>query len=210
MKKRLSIFLIGTAVSVVAVVGAFAGLAAAQSNDDDGASQTFVERVAAVLGIESDDLESAMQQVKEEIQTERQDAKFSELVEAGTLTQEEADAIKEWQDSKPEIAFNFGDEDGNGKRGWGRKGFGYRGGGWLGSSDKIDYMVEEGVITQADADSLSEWWDSRPDALENLMGDRGGKRGSWGKKGHGKRGWLCDQDGDKDGDASEVSDDINA
>ena len=53
MKKRLSIFLIGTAVSVVAVVGAFAGLAAAQSNDDDGDSQTFVERVAAILGVES-------------------------------------------------------------------------------------------------------------------------------------------------------------
>ena len=110
MKKRLSIFLIGTAVSVVAVVGAFAGLAAAQSNDDDGDGQTFVERVAAVLGIESDDLESAMQQVKEEIRNERRDAKFDDLVENGTLTQEEADAIKEWQDAKPEIEFNFGDE----------------------------------------------------------------------------------------------------
>ena len=210
MKKRLSIFLIGTAVAVVAVVGAFAGLAAAQSNDDDGNSQTFVERVAAVLGIESDDLESAMQQVKEEIRSERRDAKFSELVEAGTLTQEEADAIKDWQDSKPEIEFSFGEEDGDGKRGWGRKGFGYRGGGWLGSSDKIDYMVEEGVITQADADSLSEWWDSRPDALEDLMGDRGGKRDSWGKRGHGKRGWQSNKDDDKDGETSESSDEINA
>ncbi len=193
MKKRLSIFLIGTAVSVVAVVGAFAGLAAAQSNDDDGDSQTFVERVAAFLGIESDDLESAMQQVKEEIQSERRDAKFSELVEAGTLTQEEADAIKEWQDSKPEIEFNFGDiEEGDGKRGWGRKGFNGRG--WLGSSDKIDYLVEQGIITQADADSLTDWWDSRPDAVDNLMGDRDGKR-DW--RGHGKRGWKCDKDSDK-------------
>ena len=211
MKKRLSIFLIGTAVSVVAVVGAFAGLAAAQSNDDDGGGQTFAERVAAVLGIESDELESAMQQVKEEIRNERRDAKFDDLVENGTLTQEEADAIKEWQDAKPEIEFNFGDnEEGDGKRGWGRKGFGHRGGGWLGSRDKTDYLVEEGIITQSDADSLTEWWDSRPDALDGLMGDREGKRGAWGKKGHGMRGWQCDKTGDKDEDASESSDDIDA
>ena len=178
MKKRLSIFLIGTAVSVVAVVGAFAGLAAAQSNDDDGDSQTFVERVAAVLGIESDDLESAMQQVKEEMRSEHRDAKFAELVENGTLTQDEADAIKGWQDLKPEIEFSFGGEDGDGKRGWGRKGFGHGSGRWLGSSDKIDYLVEEGIITQTDADSLTEWWESRPDALEDLMGDRDGKWGN--------------------------------
>ena len=207
MKKRLSIFLIGTAVSVVAAVGAFAGLAAAQSNDDDGDSQTFVERLSAILGIESDDLESAMQQVKQEIQTEQRDAKFSELVENGTLTQEEADAIKTWQDSKPEIEFNFDGQDGDGKRGWGRKGLGLGRGNWLGSSEKVDYLVEHGIITQDDADSLSEWWESRPEALDSLMGDRDGK---WGKRGHGKRGWQCDKAGDKDGYSSESSDDVDA
>ena len=207
MKKRLSIFLIGTAVSVVAIVGAFAGLAAAQSSDGDGESQTFAERVAAILGIEADDVENAMQEAKEEIRSERRDAKFAELVENGTLTQDEADAIKEWQDSKPEIEFNFGDEDGKGKRGWGDKGFGLRVGSWLGSTDKIDYLVEEGIISQADADSLTEWWDSRPDALDNLVGSPDDK---WGKKGRGKRGWKCDKNGDKDEDGTETSGDIDA
>lgn len=209
MKKRLSIFLIGTAVSVLAVVGAFAGLAAAQSDDDDGDSQTFVERVAAVLGIESDDLEDAMQQVKEEIHSERRDAKFAELVANGTLTQEEADAIEEWQDSKPEIEFTFGDRDGEGKRGWGRKGFGHHGGAvWLGSSEKVDYLVEQGIITQTDADSLSAWWDSRPEALNDLVGNHDSK---WGKRGHGKRGWKHDRFGDKDTDSAETTiDDVDA
>lgn len=206
MKKRLTIFLIGTAVSVVAVVGAFAGIAAAQSNDDDGDGLTFVERVASILGIESDDLESAMQQVKDEIQSERRDAEFAELVEKGVLTQDEADAIKAWQDSKPEIEISFGasdgDGDGDGKRGWGRKGFGRHGGIWLGSSEKTDYLVEQGIITQAEADALTEWWDSRPDALDNLKGDRDGK---WGKSGHGKRGWKCDKDEGKDGDSTDTS-----
>lgn len=200
MKKRLSILLIGTAVSIVAVVGAFAGIAAAQTSEDDGDSQTFVQRVAAILGIESDDLESAMQQVKEEIQTERRDAKFAGLVEDGTLTQDEADAIKTWQDSKPEIELNLSGHDGDGKRGWGRKGHGLGRGNWLGSPEKVDYLVEQGIITQDDADSLTEWWDSRPEALDDLMGDRGGK---WGKTGHGKRGWKCDKGGDKGSDSTE-------
>lgn len=202
MKKRLSIFLIGTAVSVVAVVGTFAGLAAAQSNDDDDDRRTFAERVATILGIESDDVESAMQQAKEAIQTERRDAKFVGLVEDGTLTQDEADAIKTWQDSKPEIEFNLDGQDGDGKRGWGRKGLGLGRGNWLGSSEKVDYLVEQGIITQDDADSLTEWWDSRPEALDNLMDDRDGK---WGKRGHGKRGWKCDKDGRKGTDDTESS-----
>ena len=199
MKKRLSIFLIGTAVSVIAAVGLFAGLAAAQSNDDDGEGQTFVERVAAILGLESDDVESAMHQAKDAIQSERRDAKFAELVENGTLTQEEADAIKTWQDSKPEIEFNLDGADGEGKRDWGHGGFGRGGGMWFGSADKVDYLVEQGVITQADADSLTDWWDSRPDTIDELMPERDGKRG------HGKRGWKCDKDSDTDADSTETS-----
>ena len=187
MKKRLSIMLVGTAVTVLAAVGVFAGVIAAQSNDDDGGRHSFVERVASILGIDSESVESAFKQAKEELHTERVDAKFAELVENGTLTQEEADAIKAWQESKPEIEFNFGGKDGDGdggdKRGWGGKCFGKGGGMLFGSEEKLDYLVEQGVITQADADSLTAWWDSRPEALDGLMGDRDGKRGGHGKGG---------------------------
>ncbi len=193
MKKRLSIILVGTAVTVVAAVGAFAGIIAAQSNDEAG-RQTFVERVASILGVDSDTVESAFKQAKAELHTERVDAKFTGLVDSGTLTQEEADAIKAWQESKPEIEFNFDgkDGDGDGKRGWGRRGFGKGVGMFAGSEEKLDYLVEQGVITQADADSLTAWWDSRPEALDDLMGDRDGKRGD-GKRG--KHGWNGDKDG---------------
>ena len=202
MKKKLSIIFVGTAVTVVAAVGAFAGIAAAQSNDDDGDIQTFVERVAKILGISSETVESAFEQVKKEMHSERIDAKFAVLVENGTLTQEEVDAIKTWQDSKPEIDFNFGDEDGIGKRGWGHRGFGHDGGMWIGSADKVDYLVDGGIITQDDADSLTEWWDSRPETLDDLMDDRDRK---WGDRGHGKRGWKCDKDSDTDADSTETS-----
>ena len=202
MKKRLSILLIGTAVSVVAVVGAFAGIAAAQSNDGDGDGQSFVERVATILGISSDDVESAFEQATEEMHEERIDAKFAELVENGTLTQEEADAIKEWQDAKPEIEFSFEDADGERRRGRGHEGFG-RGGHWLGSTEKLDYLVEEGVISQADADSLTEWWDSRPEVIDDLMPERGEKRGHHGKHGGMKR---DRQDSSEESETSTTSD----
>ena len=207
MKKRLSIMLVGTAVTVLAAVGVFAGVIAAQSNDDDGGRHSFVERVASILGIDSESVESAFKQAKEELHTERVDAKFAELVESGTLTQEEADAIKAWQDAKPEIEFNFGDKDGDGKRGWGRRGFGKGGGMLFGSEEKLDYLVEQGVITQADADSLTAWWDSRPEALDDLMGDRDGERGKHGKHGHGKSGKKWDKDG---GGIGASKDDVDA
>ena len=199
MKKKLSIIFVGTVVAVVAAVGAFAGIAAAQSNDNDGDSRTFVERVAEILGISSETVESAFAQAKEEMHSERIDAKFAELVENGTLTQAEADAIQTWQDSKPEVEFNLDGADGEGKRGWGHRGFGNGGGMWIGSEDKLDYLVEQGVITQADADSLTEWWDSRPDTIDELMPERDGKRG------HGKRGWKCDKDSATDADSTETS-----
>ena len=81
MKKRLSIMLVGTAVTVLAAVGVFAGVIAAQSNDDDGGRHSFVERVASILGIDSESVESAFEQAKEELHTERVDAKFAGLVE---------------------------------------------------------------------------------------------------------------------------------
>ena len=74
MKKKLSIIFVGTVIAVVAAVGAFAGIAAAQSNDNDGDSQTFVERVAEILGISSETVESAFEQAKEEMHSERIDA----------------------------------------------------------------------------------------------------------------------------------------
>ncbi len=206
MKKRISILLVGIAVSAVALIGAFAGIIAAQSNDDGSGTKTFAERVAEILGISSDDVENAMQQAKDAMHDERLDAKFAELVENGTLTQEDADAIRAWQDAKPDIEFSFTDDVRGFKHGWGHGHFGHGGMMWYGSSEKTDYLVDQGIITQADADALSEWWDSRPEALDDMMSTRGGK---WGKFGHGGRsGWKFDFSKDADG-ASNTSSNIN-
>ena len=178
MKKRLTVILSITAVSILSAVVMFAGIAA-QSSDDDSGKRSFAERVASILGLETSDVRDAFAQARDEMRDERADALFSKLVEHGKLTQEEADAIVAWKGAKPDIEFNFGEFS---KREWASKGFGRERGSQVLSGERLEYLVEEGVLTQADADSLMDWYDGRPDAITKLMsGDE--KQGKWGKRG---------------------------
>ena len=194
MKKKLGIAFGITAVSILAVVGIFAGIAAQSDGSGDG-KRSFADRVASILGLDSSVVQDAFAQAKDEMRDERKDEYLAKLVEHGKLTQEEADAIVSWQDSKPDVEFNYGDAVKSDKRGWGGKMAGK--GSVMLTTEKLDYLVSEGVLSQADADALSAWHDARPDALAKLMP----KRGNWDKRGkgwHGKKdrrgfGW-----GDKD------------
>ena len=204
MKKRLSIILIGASVTVLAAIGAFASIAA-QSTEDDSDSQSFVERVASILGLETSDVEDAFAQAKDEMREERTDSYLAKLVENGTLTQEEADAIQTWMDAKPDVEFAMSD-----KRGWGGKGFGGHHGSQVLSGDKLEYLIEEGMLTQADADALSEWYDDQPEAISKLMSNRGGWKNGEHRGRHGKRGWGrwgSDKDSAEDTSNNEVNND---
>ena len=106
MKKKLIVILGVTAVSVLAAVGIFAGIAA-QSVDDDNGKQSFAERVAEILGLETSDVDDAFAQAKDEIREERTDGYLAKLVEDGTLTQDESDAIQTWIDAKPDVEFSY-------------------------------------------------------------------------------------------------------
>ena len=195
MKKRLGIFLGITAVSVLAVVGVFAGIAAQESDEDSG-KRSFAERVASILGLEAETVKDALTQAKQEMRDDRMDGYLAKLVEHGKLTQEEADAIVAWQDAKPDVEFNFGEATKSVKRRWGNNGFGKGQEAQVLSSEKLDYLVEEGILTQVDADSLADWYADQPDAITKLMpkdywkdGGKRGHRGWHGKKGHWGKKW---------------------
>lgn len=202
MKKRLTVILSVIAVSVLAAAGIFAGIAA-QSSDDEAGKRSFAERVASILGLETSDVEDAFTQAKDELREEHTDAYLAKLVEYGKLTQDEADAIQTWLDAKPDVEFAMAD-----KRGWGGKGFGGHHGSLVLADDKLDYLVEKDVLTQSDADSLSDWYDAQPDAITKLMPNRsgwknGGHRGWRGKM----RRWGSGKDWEKDTSHTDVSDD---
>jgi hypothetical protein len=93
------------AAVILLVVGVIGGVASAQTGDapEKTGSRTLLARVAEILGIEQSELESAVTQAREEMRDEALDARLQRLVEAGRLTQEQADEYKAWIESRPDV-----------------------------------------------------------------------------------------------------------
>ncbi len=199
---------VGLAAAILVVLGVAGGTVLAQSADEDGEKKSFAERVAEILGLDSETVEDAMKQARSEMQEERTDALLDKAVEAEKITQEEADAYSGWLDDRPE-----------GVGGWLR--FGYNPNAREQLEAKLDEAVEAGKITQEQADahlerfdaqvermdesfkamvdkaveagkmtqeqadSLTEWYDARPDGVWPGFGGRG-KFGHGRSFGHGK------------------------
>ena len=206
---------VGLAAAIVVVLGVAGGTVLAQSADEDGEKKSFADRVAEILGLESDTVEDALKQARTEMQEERTDAWLDKAVEAEKITQEEADAYSDWLDDRPE-----------GVGEWLR--FSYNPNAREQLEAKLDEAVEAGKITQEqadahldrfdekvdqmddnfeaalekaveaekmtqdEADSLNEWYDEKPDGVFSGFGGRGrfghGKFRGWGGH-HGKKGY---------------------
>jgi len=193
---------VGLAAAILVVLGVAGGTVLAQSADEDGEKKSFADRVAEILGLESDTVEDALKQARSEMQEERTDAWLDKAVEAEKITQEEADAYSDWLDDRPE-----------GVGEWLR--FSYNPNAREQLEAKLDEAVEAGKITQEqadahldrfdekvdqmddnfeaalekaveaekmtqdEADSLNEWYDEKPDGVFPGFGGRG-------KFGHGR------------------------
>ncbi|MBI2917697.1 MAG: hypothetical protein HYY01_06850 [Chloroflexi bacterium] len=119
---------------VALMVGISGGAALAQGSDtgSDSPVKSFAARVAAILGLDEAQVQSALKQASREMQDEALQQKLDRMVEQGRLTQEQADQMKQWYQARPEgvsSGFPFG---GRGFRGGmmgpGRGGHGM--GGW--------------------------------------------------------------------------------
>lgn len=126
MRKRWIIVSVVMAALAIALTG---GAILAQDDDDDDSSKSFAGRVAEILDLDEDTVADAMKQAKEDMRDEAIKAKLDALVEAGEITQDEADDYLEWLDSRPDVDFGGGHGRGHGRKGFGRK----HGWGWGGS-----------------------------------------------------------------------------
>ena len=112
MKKRVFLALTLTGVLAMAAIG---GTVLAQTAEDEEGGDSFAERVAIILGLETEVVEDAMQQAQRELHDERIQAHLDALVESGRLTQEEADEYLKWLMARPEGIgqgmFGFGPKD---------------------------------------------------------------------------------------------------
>ncbi len=86
------------------VVGITGGSVLAQGSATSGNSpfKSFASRVAALLGVDEAKVQDAFKQAAKEMQDEALQQRLSSMVQQGRLTQEQADQIKTWYQSRPD------------------------------------------------------------------------------------------------------------
>lgn len=125
MRKRWMItsFLVG-----LLTVGVAGGAVLANEHEDGSPVTGFAARVAGILGIDQAQVEDAFQQAQEEMANERLQATLDAQVEAGRITQEQADEYIEWFQSRPDDGIGIGPRGRSGGHGFFKRGRGFRGG----------------------------------------------------------------------------------
>jgi hypothetical protein len=174
-KRKIMLGATAGLISALAVAGA----AFAQEGSADGNPQDSVkDRVAEILGIDREALDAAMQTAREEHREAKQDERLAALVEAGTITQEQADEIDVWQDTRPEVMNELK-----------KLGRGHQTGTDNSIEARLAALVEQEVITQAEADAVIAWNEAKPDYLDDLRAElRSERDGNGNRDGRPQRG----------------------
>jgi len=106
-------FIIIAVLVVVALAGTIGGVALAQGNGDEnqpGAQHAaLLERVCEIYqentgtAISADELQNAFAQAQSEIREEALQNYLQGLVDSGKITQEQAQALQDWWQSRPDV-----------------------------------------------------------------------------------------------------------
>jgi hypothetical protein len=104
-------FILTLALAIIALVGGTTGVVMAASGDDgtETQHQALLDRICAIyeentgVAIDSEQLQSAFNQAREEMREQALEEKLAALVEGGKITQEEADQFLEWWQARPDI-----------------------------------------------------------------------------------------------------------
>ncbi|MEK7777267.1 MAG: hypothetical protein AAB303_01405 [Chloroflexota bacterium] len=122
MKKR---WIFVTLLVGALAIGITGGTVLAQGSAATGDSplKSFAARVAAILGVDEAKVQGAFNQAGKDMQDEALQKKLDNMVAQGRITQEQADQLKKWYQSRPDVLSPGGPMD-RGPMG----GFGGRGG----------------------------------------------------------------------------------
>jgi hypothetical protein len=96
-------FILGPALALAAVAFVIVGVAAAQSTGEATTTpkNRIIEKAAEQFGVDPTALSDAIKQAQRQLWDEKLDEYLAAAVTAGTVTQEEADAIKAWKQARP-------------------------------------------------------------------------------------------------------------
>ncbi|MCL0029069.1 hypothetical protein M1N23_02860 [Dehalococcoidia bacterium] len=162
MRKYKIVIPIAIAMVAVAVVSFSVALAQGNGEGDSNASKLAI-KVAEILGLDTTEVNDAIKQARKELRDEATTKRINALVEKGRLTQEQADKYLNWIQSRPADIPSIGKHsfmERGPHRGWKghKRPFGprnhFKGKFSLQNvQDKLNAMVDDGVITQAEADA---------------------------------------------------------
>ena len=135
-------------------------------------SSELLSRVAEILGISEEELSDAFAQARQEMMVERCEEAFYEFlekaIEEGLITEEEAEEIKEWWEQRPE-ALNWAQL---------RNAFCMMRSHPESRMEILEQAIEEGLISEEDADGIKAWTGNRPAALSQLSPKPNYERGT--------------------------------
>lgn len=107
-------FIMILALAVVALIGGTTGAVLAATDDETGATaetqrEALLDRICEIyeenngVAIDPDQLQSALDQAREEMREQAAENQLQAMVDDGTITQEEADAFLEWWQARPDV-----------------------------------------------------------------------------------------------------------
>ncbi len=182
MKRNLLIGLTVAAISTVAVAGAALAHGGGIPGIRGGSGDTYLDKLATELGVERSKLDDAISKAQSQVASEQLDAYLAAAVTAGRITQVQSDEIEAWVNARPAVAdkvmgsglslkaFAHGFGRGHGRGHY--RGFGPGLNGTI-PAEALDAhlasLVTNGVLTQAEADSIKAWVNARPTSLDNLL-----------------------------------------
>ncbi|MBM3182724.1 MAG: hypothetical protein FJZ83_01690 [Chloroflexi bacterium] len=138
--RKIFKFAIAPLLAIILIIGT-TGIALAQPGDQVPERRAaLLARVADILDIDQQKLGNAFKQAQQEQLEEAFDQRLGELITAGTLTQQQANQLKAWLESRPDVPAV--------------------------GPKQIKKLIEDGKITQAQANALKAWQESRPDIPE--------------------------------------------
>ncbi len=103
-------------IAIVAVVALSVGITAvvsaespeAEVGSDTGPGQIFAGKLADILGLDEGEVADAVQQARQDMREEMQQQRLQTALEERLITEEEAEQIQDWWDSRPEAMQQLG------------------------------------------------------------------------------------------------------
>jgi hypothetical protein len=134
---KITKLLLSSILAVTMMAGSAGVVLADDGQNTQGKSNGLLARVAQILNIDVQKLTDAFKQAVSEMRTERQNTGLQNLVTSGKLTQDQADKLKAWLDSRPDVP-RVGPQG-------------------------LDALLKNGKITQAQYDAFKAWLAAKPD-----------------------------------------------